>query len=107
MLKRLKLFRNTLGYTQEEMASIMGIKRNTYSLIEHGERTLTNRHIESLADKAFLNKDWLLTGSGDMFREKPQEKKLVEIFESLSPDSQEYLIKLANIMLEEEKRSKD
>ena len=98
MLERLKQFRDTIGFTQQKMADALGIKRNTYSLIEKGERSLTARHIDSLVSKLHLNKDWLITGEGDMFITTSDEEDLLALFRELTPESQEYLIKQLRIL---------
>ena len=98
MIERLRQFRKALGYDQKQMGQLLGIKQNTYSQIECGRRMLTERHIESLVDKANLNKDWLLNGTGEMFMETSEERELVEIFESLSPANREYLLKQSRIL---------
>ena len=98
MLERLRLFRKTIGYEQKEIASVLGIKENTYCQIENGRRELTNRHIDSLVSKLHLNKDWLLTGEGDMFITTSDEEDLLALFRELTPESQEYLMKQARIL---------
>lgn len=98
MLERLKQFRDTIGFTQQKMADALGIKRNTYSLIEKGERSLTDRHIESLENKLNLNREWLLTGEGNMFSDSKDLKEFLDLYDSLTPESQKYLMKQARIL---------
>lgn len=93
MLERLRLFRKTIGYEQKEIASVLGIKENTYCQIENGRRELTSRHIDSLVNKLHLNKDWLLTGEGDMFITTSDEEDLLRRFRELTPESKEYCLK--------------
>lgn len=104
MLNRLKRFRIALGYDQQTMGTILGVKQNTYSQIENGRRQLTDNHIRLMEERAHINKEWLLTGEGPMFSETEDEKRLVDLFTSMSPSNQEYLLKYAKMMLEMEQR---
>lgn len=55
----LKKLRSILGYTQKDMANILGIKQNTYSSIETGKISLTDRNKRILAEQLHLNREWL------------------------------------------------
>ncbi len=48
--KNIKLMREASNYTQENVASFLGIKRSTYSNYETGERELPLSCMEKLAD---------------------------------------------------------
>lgn len=48
--KNIKLMRETCDYTQENVASFLGIKRSAYSNYETGERELPLSCMEKLAD---------------------------------------------------------
>jgi transcriptional regulator with XRE-family HTH domain len=48
--KNIKLMRKASNYTQENVASFLGIKRSTYSNYETGERELPLSCMEKLAD---------------------------------------------------------
>ena len=106
MLTRLKSFRIALGYDQLSMGKILGVKQNSYSQIENGRRQLTENHIRLMEERANLNKDWLLTGEGSMFIVQSDEiMRLVEIFKTLCPSNQEYLMKQIQLMKEMEDRN--
>lgn len=106
MLTRLKSFRVELGYDQLTMGKILGVKQNTYSQIENGRRQLTENHIQLMVERANLNKDWLLTGNGSMFIVQSDEtKRFVDIFKTLCPSNQEYLMKQIMLMKEMEERN--
>lgn len=55
----LKKLRRILGYTQKDMANILGIKQNAYSSIETGKVSLTDRNKNILVNQLHLNMDWL------------------------------------------------
>lgn len=64
---RLNQLRKVLGMTQKQMAEILQIGQNTYSMIENGKINLTDRNRSILAEKLKTNPLWLDTGIGDMF----------------------------------------
>ena len=65
-MNTLRFLRKSLSLTQKYMASILGITQGAYSAIELGRNELTDRNAEILSNKLSINKDWLLTGLGDM-----------------------------------------
>ena len=66
--KRIKMIREKLGLTQQEMASKLGYKMLTISRWERGERTPSLNDLSKLAELYGVNLHWLLTGEGRMFR---------------------------------------
>ncbi len=48
--KNIKMMREASGYTQDNIASFLGINRSTYSNYELGTRELPLEHMEKLAD---------------------------------------------------------
>ncbi len=67
---RLRELRKTLGYTQEKMGEICGIKKSAYSMIENGHSHLSDRNKQVLIETLFINESWLEEGTGEMFRSK-------------------------------------
>lgn len=65
-MERLLLLRKGLKMTQTEFADILNIKQSSYASIESGRNSLTDRNAELLSNKLGINKNWLLTGLGDM-----------------------------------------
>ncbi len=71
MKQRLKLVRKKLGFTQEEFADRLGIKRSAISNYEIG-RNIPIDAVLSLISREFnVNKEWLRTGEGEMFIAAP------------------------------------
>lgn len=64
---RLNQLRKVLGMTQKQMAEILQIGQNAYSMIETGKIKLTERNRGILTEKLKSNPIWLDTGIGDMF----------------------------------------
>lgn len=58
-LKRLKRLRQNEGLKQQELAEILGIKRNTYSDWENGKTEPRFDKLVKLADFFDVSLDWL------------------------------------------------
>lgn len=65
-MNRLRELRKSLGMTQTQLAELLGIKQSSYASIESGRVELTERNAILLSDKLNVNKEWLLTGLGDI-----------------------------------------
>lgn len=68
--QRLKELRKELGYTQEQMGELCGIKKSAYSMIENGHSHLTKRNKQLLLDTLNLSESWLDEGEGEKFNSK-------------------------------------
>lgn len=66
-MSRLHEARKFLGLTQKAMAEVLQIGQNTYSMIENGRISLTDKNKSILAEKIRLNPLWLTSGVGEMF----------------------------------------
>lgn len=64
-MSRLREMRKTLGLTQEDVASIIGISRSTYTGIEQGKAPLTDRNKMLILDKLHINPIWFDSGLGE------------------------------------------
>lgn len=79
--ERVKMIRRKHRYTQEELAEQAGCSRVAINLIENGKEKPTERLLRQIAEKTWVNEDWLLNGWGTMER-----KELTEIYELLKRD---------------------
>lgn len=71
--ERIKLLRSQLNITQEKFGQNINLKRNTISLIEAGERNVTDRVVSDICDKYNVSEYWLRTGEGEMFKKEDSE----------------------------------
>lgn len=79
-MSRLREARKFLGFTQKAMAEILQIGQNTYSMIENGKISLTDKNKGILAEKIRLNPLWLTSGIGEMLLDhRPQNQVLTSI----------------------------
>lgn len=67
--QRIKEIRKILDYTQEELASRLGVKHSTISRIERGTLAVSKRIKITLEARENINIEWLEKGSGDIFLE--------------------------------------
>ena len=67
MKDRIKQIRKHHKLTQVEFGERIGVKGNTVTGYETGLRNPTDAVILSICREFGVNKDWLLTGKGDMY----------------------------------------
>lgn len=103
MKDRIKKIRKELDLTQQAFADKLGIKRNTVATYENG-RNMPIDAVVSLICKVFnVNKDWLLTGSGDMFLKIPSDT-LEKLKQEYNLDDFSYRLICEYLELDETKR---
>jgi transcriptional regulator with XRE-family HTH domain len=69
--QRVTKVRISLGLSQDDIAEAIGKRRPAISKIENGHQEVPNVLLEFYKRKHGVSTDWLLTGEGDMFNEKP------------------------------------
>ena len=65
---RFKAARRAREYTQEELALELKISRNSVGMIERGTFRPGEEIVEALCDRLWIDRNWLLTGTGHMER---------------------------------------
>lgn len=68
MRQRMKEARKALGLAQEEIGKPLGFRKQDISAVESGRRNPGLHFIWSYASEYNLSVDWLLFGTGEMFR---------------------------------------
>ena len=107
MNKRIKELRKALKLSQKVFAEKVGIKQSTVSYLEKPYSTVTEKNIKIICSQFSVNEHWFRTGEGEMFLENQKKQQdLLEIFNKLSPPLQDYLIKVANDLLEAQDKMK-
>lgn len=107
MIERLKQIRKTLKLNQTNFAKYLSLTQTAYSMIESGVNPLSDRHIKLIHAAFNVNEHWLRTGEGDMFLSSPYEKEFTEIFSSLMPPTQQYLLLMARELLKTQQKLLD
>lgn len=64
--KRIRSLRKSLGLNQTDFGKPLGLKQAIIGQYETGIRNITDRNIDMLCKTYNINKDWLLTGQGEI-----------------------------------------
>jgi len=107
---RIKTVRKALGISQRAFCKGIYLSHSFYAKIETGERNPNERVYELISNKYNVNKDWLITGKGDMFSAAPPDvelNQLVEIIRELDPLFREYIIQQIKLFAALHKKSKE
>lgn len=68
MNERIKEIREYYSLSQKEFGERIEFKQNSVAVVERGKRNLSERSINLICKEFSINKTWLLTGEGDMFK---------------------------------------
>lgn len=93
MKDRIKTIRKEAGLTQQQLADLFGVKRNTVAQWETGANALTNQTIEQYVKAFNINREWLENGIGKMHHTQTDEEKAGAILGDVtnqSPDSDKF-----------------
>ena len=107
---RIKTVRKTLGLSQRAFCKGIFLSHSFYAQIESGTRKPNERVYELISTKYNVNKDWLLTGKGEMFSGPAPDvelEKLIEIYKELDPLFREYIMLQIKQLLSVQKRKKE
>lgn len=94
MGNRLKLLRDELGLNQSEFSDKLNVTSTTISKIEKGQRNLTDRMMNDICREFTVNKEWLLTGTGDMFVDVAMDKDIAGLMGNILADDDEFMKKV-------------
>jgi len=107
---RIKAVRKALGISQRDFCGGIYLSHSFYAKIETGTRNPNERVYELICNKYKVNKDWLITGKGDMFSETPPDMELLQltdIIKELDPIFRECIIKQIHLMANLHKKAKE
>lgn len=76
MNERIKTLRKELGLSQDVFAEKLGLTKNYISLVENGNRNLSEQSIKVLCSTLHVNEEWLRTGTGAMFKSRTKEQEI-------------------------------
>ena len=104
MNERVKELRKALHLSQSQFGEVVGVSNTAISKIEQHENKLTEQMIKIICSQFKVNHEWLVYGTGEMFREFPTtlldqlseefdldelEKQLIKSFISLEKDQRQ------------------
>lgn len=90
MKNRIKEIRKDQKMTQQKLADLFGVKRNTVAQWETGVNAITNQTIEQYCKAFHVNRQWLETGEGEKYRKATNEDRIGEVTNimiDIDPDS--------------------
>jgi phosphopantetheine--protein transferase-like protein len=97
--QRLKSARTTLGLTQEDVASVLGIQRTSVIALEAGRRNVTALELRRLARLYRRDVAWIL---GEVDQElsatEPENQALFRATAQLSPSDKEQVLRFAEFL---------
>lgn len=104
-IQRIRLVRKSLGLNQGEFSRRIGLTQTALSMIELEKVALTDKNIKLICATFAVNEEWLVTGTGEMFGPaSPYEKELLAVFGKLTPDTQEFILEMAQNLLSRQER---
>ena len=89
MNERIKELRSSLKLSQEIFASRIKITRSSVSKLEKGENNPSEQTIALICKQFNVNEEWLKNGTGDMFKEIPEEDETAILLSDLLEDNGE------------------
>ena len=77
--ERIKTLRKELKMSQDVFAEKLGLTKNYISLVENGNRNLSEQSIKVLCSILNVNEEWLRTGNGEMLNPKSKDVLISEM----------------------------
>ena len=99
MRYRIRAVRKKLGLNQADFAKQIGLTQTSLSMLEMGNNIVTEKNIKLICITFNVNEQWLRTGEGQMFNSSPYTKEISDIMESLTSETQQYLILMGRELL--------
>jgi transcriptional regulator with XRE-family HTH domain len=99
---RLKEVRKHLNLSIREFSKEIYFSHSVYGQVEHGNREPNDRIIQLISSRFHVNKDWIMTGEGEMFDSPPPDirlEKILEIYAMIDETLKECLLEQSKILL--------
>lgn len=108
MNERIKEIRKKEGLSQQKFADKLGIARGNIAAYEVGKNAPSDAVISLICSKFNVNKDWLLTGKGDMY-DVPEDEVAAVVSDLLEEDNPFYdlIIDIIKVYQQLDSKSKD
>ncbi|MDR2404050.1 MAG: helix-turn-helix domain-containing protein [Spirochaetaceae bacterium] len=100
--RRIKQVREALHLSQVQFSRVISLSGGYLAGVETEKRKANDRIIKLICSAFNVNAEWLKTGVGEMFNQRPDEEftKLVSLFRELDPHFREYILKQIDLLLE-------
>lgn len=88
MVDRIIKIREAAGLSQEEFADKLELSRNFINQVENGKKNCSKRTISAICEKISINnrpinKEWLLTGKGEMVKSLTKSQEIGDFVSSV------------------------
>lgn len=101
MKDRIRALRKTFCLTQSEFGDKIGVKGNTITNYENGNRSISDAVILSICREFGCDETWLRTGEGEMFRPRNHREQMVDYLSRLLRDpSADFQLRLIELISE-------
>lgn len=105
---RIKQIRKDNKLSQSALGKLIGISRSQISCYEKGLRDITERSLNDICREFNVNKEWLLTGKGEMYIISEKDKKIADTLAKkivkLDKKSIDRINDLIDLLLEKENK---
>jgi transcriptional regulator with XRE-family HTH domain len=110
--ERIKEIRTRIGISQVEFSERIFLSKGFYGDIEIGKKKVNNRIIFIVSKQFNVNEEWIRTGKGEMFIDRPPDiklEKLLNIYNQLDTSLKTCLVEQSGILLklQNEKSNKE
>jgi len=99
---RLKKIRKHLNLSIRDFSKEIYVSHSLYGQVEHGDREPSDRIIQLISSRFNINKEWIMTGKGDMFLSEPPDIRLdriLEIYKTIDTTLKDCLLEQSKILL--------
>lgn len=99
MKERIVKLRKALGLTQKQFADGIGVKRGTVSNYEVG-RNIPTETVQKMICRVYgVRREWLDTGTGEMFEERNRLEQIMDLSEEyLKDESNSFRLRLISVI---------
>lgn len=80
------LRKDILDKTQESFALELGLSRANIANIENGRIALTDRTLKDICERFNVNKDWVLSGEGEIFAPSTKSEEIANFASQIIND---------------------
>ena len=99
---RLKKIRDHFKLSIRDFSKKIYFSHSLYGQVECGNREPNDRIIQLISSKFNVNKEWIITGKGEMFTSPPPDirlEKIMEIYNTIDDSLKECLLEQSKILL--------
>ena len=98
MKDRIRALRKTFGLTQSEFGDKIGVKGNTITNYENGNRSISDAVILSICREYGCDETWLRTGEGEMHLPVNRDQAITDFMADILKGSPDFRTKLVGVL---------